>query len=1089
MELDKMVPSKGIRMNSLLASGIRFWEMPELIALNRLPMRATLTPWPDVNSALKETSNASPWTQSLNGDWAFRLVDRPEAVPVDFAEKDFDDSGWDRLPVPSNWPMHGYDRPHYTNVIMPFDNTPPRVPEANPTGLYRTRFRVPRAWRGRRVVLQVGGAESVLWVAVNGHEVGMSKDCRLPAEFDLTPYLQPGENVLAAMVIRWSDASYIEDQDQWWLGGIFRDVLLYSTPVDHLADVFATTTLDEACRDGRIRLEVRVDGDRIHREEGWKIVAQLFDHQGRPLLNPELDEKSSRDPVKRRGLQVLQCEVRRPRPWNHEHPYRYTLVVRLHNPAGELVDCTSCRVGFRRVEIRDRQLLINGQPVLIHGVNRHEHDDVLGKALTHEGMLADILLMKRHHVNAVRTSHYPNDPHWYDLCDEYGLYVFDEANLESHANYDTLCRDPRYREAFLARGSRMVIRDQNHPCVIAWSLGNESGYGPNHDAMAGWIRRYDPSRPIHYEGAVHGPWSQGPVDWIRTDNRLGTDIICPMYASIADIVRWAETTEDSRPLILCEYSHAMGNSNGSLAEYVAAFENHHGLQGGFIWEWVDHGLLHKSDSALGKPAPEYPIAASDVAAAHAECHRPGGAWFWAYGGDFGDRPNDGNFCCDGLIWPDRTPHPAMHEFKKLGQPVAVEAVDAARGRFRVRNRQWFSSLANLAGSWEMTVDGRPFAKGKLPRLKTPPQSTEDLRLKLPQPAMRPGEECHLTFRFRLAGATAWAEKGSELAWDQCSLPLRAVARRRPAKLPRLQIGLQADATLVVGKDMTCAVHSESGQLIRLEAGGRQVALSGPQPQIWRGATDNDGIRVCGENTYHVLWKWLKSGYDKMSLVPERKATVHRLSDGSVEIRSRHRTDGDTAVALRCEQRMIVHGDGWIETDCRFQIPKKAIEVPRLGVTLTLPAGFEDMEWFGRGPHESYCDRKAGAAIGRWRDTVTNRYVPYVMPQEHGNLTDVRWLAVRTPRTGLLIAATEGLIEASASHFAPNDLFQARHTHDLRPRPETIVNLDCRQRGLGTATCGPDTLEKYRILPGTYQFSWRMRLFDPRREDPGILVRG
>jgi beta-galactosidase len=723
-------------MSSLLAAGVRFWEMPELIALNRLPIHAT---WTRPGGGDGE---GAPTSLSLNGSWAFRLVGRPEEAPADFAAPDFDDADWGRLPVPSSWPMHGHGIPHYTNVVMPFENLPPRVPAENPTGLYRTRFRLPRGWRGKRIVLEVGGAESVLWVALNGQEVGMSKDSRLPAEFDLTPHLRAGENVLAAMVVRWSDASYVEDQDQWWMGGIFRDVTLHALPAERLADVAATATLDEACRDGHLRLQVRLDGDRVLREQGWRVEAQVLDPQGRPLLKHGLAEGHCSSRIVRQGLEVLECEVHRPRPWHHESPFLYTLLVSLRNPEGEVTDTVTCRIGFRRVEIRDRQLLVNGQPVLIHGVNRHEHDDVRGKALTREGMLADILLMKRHHVNAVRTSHYPNDPAWYDLCDEYGLYVFDEANLETHANYDTLCRDPRYREAFLARGARMVIRDHNHPCIIAWSLGNESGYGENHDAMAGWIRRHDPSRPIHYEGAVHGPWTQGPVDWTRADNRLGTDIICPMYASIADIVRWAETTADTRPLILCEYSHAMGNSNGSLADYVAAFEAHHGLQGGFIWEWVDHGLLRRADGPLGQPAPEYPIAAADVAAAQAECHRPGGDWFWAYGGDFGDRPNDGNFCCDGLVWPDRTPHPAMHEFKKLGQPVAVTAIDLARGRFRIRNRQWFGTLANLAGHWEMTVDGRPFAKGRLPRLTTSPQASEELRLKLPQPALQAGQEVH-----------------------------------------------------------------------------------------------------------------------------------------------------------------------------------------------------------------------------------------------------------------------------------------------------------------------------------------------------------
>jgi len=1070
-------------MGSLLAAGVRFWEMPELIALNRLPIHAALS-----RPALAGVEGV-PTSLCLNGPWAFRLVDRPEAAPADFAAPDFDDSGWGRLPVPSSWPMHGHGIPHYTNVVMPFANRPPRVPEENPTGLYRTRFRLPRGWRGQRVVISVGGAESVLWLALNGQEVGMGKDSRLPAEFDLTPHLRPGENVLAAMVVRWSDASYIEDQDQWWMGGIFRDVVLHALPPERLADVAATATLDEAGRDGHLRLEVRLAGDRVLHEPGWRVEAQVLDPRGRPLLPRGLDRDSAAGHVARQGLEVLECPVRRPRPWSHETPFLYTLAVALRSPQGEVADSVACRIGFRRIEIRDRQLLVNGQPVLIHGVNRHEHDDARGKALTREAMLADILLMKRHHVNAVRTSHYPNDPAWYDLCDEYGLYVVDEANLESHANYDTLCRDPRYREAFLARGARMVIRDRNHPCVIAWSLGNESGYGENHDAMAGWIRRHDPSRPLHYEGAVHGPWAQGPVDWTRADNRLATDIICPMYAGIADIVRWAKTTRDTRPLILCEYSHAMGNSNGSLADYVAAFEAHHGLQGGFIWEWVDHGLLRRADGPLGQPAPEYPLAEPDLATARAECHRPGGSWFWAYGGDFGDRPNDGNFCCDGLVWPDRTPHPAMHEFKKLGQPVAVAAIDLARGRFRIRNRQWFTTLANLAGSWEMTVDGRPFAKGRLPRLSTPPQDSEELRLKLPQPALRPGQEAHLAFRFALAADTAWAKRGHPMAWEQFALPLRSVARRRPPRPADMDILRTPDALVVAAADFSCAIDPADGQIRLLSTAKHDLGIAGPRPQLWRAATDNDGIRVCGENAHHLLWKWLKAGYHEKPFAPERPAAVRRAADGTVVLSVRHRLDGNDGAALaHCRQRLAFRGDGWIEGTAEFSLARHAPEAPRLGIGLVLPPGFEDMEWLGRGPHESYCDRQAGAAVGRWRDTVANRYVPYVMPQEHGNLTDVRWIAVANRRLGLLVAAQGELFQASASHFTAADLFAARHTCDLRPRPETFLDIDCRQRGLGTATCGPDTLAPYRIPPGPYRLAWRMRLFDPRRDDPGALAR-
>ena len=550
--------------------------------------------------------------------------------------------------------MHGYDRPHYTNVQMPWGNARPACPDANPTGLYRHGFEVPAEWNGRRIVLQIGGAESVLYVWVNGHPVGMGKDSRLPQEFDITDFVEWGKkNLLCCAVVKWSDATFIEDQDQWWMGGIFRDVFLYATAPTHIADVFALADLKPDLTTGLLTVTTKI-GFPGEPEDGWSVEAQLYGPGGAAvfsalLAGPLKAATKHRDheqaPL---GQVVLRAEVPTPSLWSSETPSLYTLTVALYSPAGDVVEATGCRLGFRRVEIGDRELQINGRPVLIRGMNRHEHDPVRGKAITRESMIADIQLMKRFNVNAVRTSDYPNAEAWYDLCDEYGLYLVDEANLESHAFQNEMCRDPAYASAFVERGLRMVERDKNHASVILWSLGNESGYGPNHDAMAGWIRHYDPSRPLFYEPAIWG-WDKTPGPslyelmgrwgWDRPKSgKPASDIICPMYFPISSLVKWAQfdDPDDRRPLILCEYSHAMGNSNGSLGDYWDAFEAYDGLQGGFIWEWVDHGLAQTT--ADGRP-------------------------YFAFGGDFGDKPNDLNFCCDGIVGADRVPHPALWEFK------------------------------------------------------------------------------------------------------------------------------------------------------------------------------------------------------------------------------------------------------------------------------------------------------------------------------------------------------------------------------------------------------------------------------------------
>lgn len=840
------------------------------------------------------------------------------------------------------------------------------------------------------------------------------------------------------------------------MAGIYRDVYLYSTADVRIEDVFARAGLDDALVGGNLSVTVRVRGTESY-PEGCRVRLQLYSPNGKPLFGrpPERSVPADDNPWSRANPEVtLERTIRSVRQWSAERPDLYTVVVTLVGPTGKTVEVTSCRVGFRRVEVRDRELRINGKPVLFRGVNRHDHDDVRGKAVTRESMLADARLMKQFNINAVRTCHYPNDPAWYDICDEYGLYVIDEANIESHAFYSRICRDPRWTAAFLDRGMRMVERDKNHPCVIEWSLGNESGYGPNHDAMAGWIRRRDPSRPIHYEGATHvDHWAGG---------HHGTDIVCPMYPSIDAIVRWAKTTNDHRPLIMCEYAHAMGNSSGSLKEYWEAIEKHHGLQGGYIWDWVDQGI-RKTDAD--------------------------GKTYWAYGGDFGEQPHDHNFCINGMIWPDRTPHPAMFEMKKLAQPVAVEAIDLKRGTIRIVNKQYFSDLQWLRGKWEMTVDGSVVLQGRLAPLKIPPGESMKVSLKLRRQLMIPGRECRLMLRFVTAGSQPWAPAGHEVAWEEFALP--SPERKRPKTQATaggsLELTERRDAVLVAGDELSVTFDRERGVMTSLRSKGRELLVDGPQLAVWRAPTDNDGYRHNPTMPGRPLAEWLRAGlHDPKRTTKQSDVSVN--PDGSITFHARHSVIGK-GVRFGFDHRHLytVFPDGTIGVENRIAVDSRMPELPRVGVQLVLSPGCNRLEWFGRGPHENYWDRKCGAAVGRYRGTVDGLFVPYILPQENGNHTDVRWLAVDNGRTAGLLVAGHPLFEFTASHHTADDLYNARHTNELQPRKETVLHLDLHQRGLGGQSCGPGTLDKYKLHAGAYRFAYALRTYSVGEQDVAVIA--
>lgn len=994
----------------------RFWEDPAQVGWRRLPMRATFFPVAAGWAPDTEEAGRNPFLLDLNGSWSFKLFDAPEEVPQLHEIGD-----WGTIEVPGNWTTQGYDHPHYTNVIMPFDNPPPTVPRRNPTGVYRRSFTITEEAIERRAVLHVGAAESCSVVYVNGRLVGMGKDSRLPTEYDITEYVSVGENDLAIVVIRWSDGSFVEDQDHWWMAGIHRDVFVLFRPKSYIRDVFAHADYDPETGAGTLDLEISV-------EPGYNdatVEAHLYDPDRERV--PEAHWSTPLGTDLTRGENVVKGQIALPSvaPWSSEQPSRYTLVIQLDTDTCG-TDVVPLRIGFRRVEIANRQLLINGRPVLIRGVNRHDHHPETGKTVDRDTMMKDIRLLKQFNFNAVRTSHYPNDPAWYELCDRYGIYLIDEANIESHAYYNEVCRDPGYRGAFLDRGSRMVERDKNHPSIIQWSLGNESGYGENHDALAGWIRRRDPSRPLHYEGAVRTT-STAEQRW--AGGQHATDTVCPMYPAVDDIRAWGEAGKDLRPLIMCEYSHAMGNSNGNLAEYWDVIRATPGLQGGFIWDWVDQGLTKTDEN---------------------------GRKYFAYGGDFGDEPNDGTFCINGMIWPDRTPHPACWEFKKLVQPIRVESLGA--GSVRITNERDFTDTSDLAFRATISREGAVVGSHDV---EVPPIAPgESIAVELSE-----GDDTYdadtVTVSAYLAAETPWADAGHEVAWEQ-------VRSGETEKDPRPLVPCRPAAEtfdFACGR-MEVTFDPEARSPVSLAFDGKELLAAPPSLTIWRPPIDNDGIAHVPDEPQRVLSRWRRLGL--------QGSTVSRSTmafDGNAVAIAGEIVAGDGATTLPFREKYHV---GRVDGDARlvvtYEVDATIEDLPRIGCAWTFLAGYEQVEWTGRGPHENYPDRKRGARFGRFKRSMDAMYVPYIHPQENGlrcDVSDVTLLGENLPPVRFEFAVP---LMFRALHVGDDELTQAKHTNEVDRREETFLHIDVHQRGLGGASCGPDALPEYRSRVGTYKWS-------------------
>lgn len=967
---------------------LRPWEAPEVTSWGRLPMNAV---------------DRRAQALSLDGDWRFQLLPTPTA-PV--AED------WSSARVPGAWTLQDTDDlPWYTNVRMPWADFPPASPAANPTGVYEREFDVPAAWTGRRIVLQVGAAESVLLVHVEGRPVGISKDSHLAAEFDLSDIVRPGASATVRLtVVKWSDATHIEDQDQWWHGGITRSVLLYATDPLYLADVTV-----RAPASGELRVDCRVRGAGGALPEGWYVTGEI---DGQLLLHDaEFDRANAEDDRVSDflGEPRLGAHVSDVRTWTAETPELYGLTVRLHRADGTVADTSYQRVGFRDVEIVGRDLLVNGERIYVRGVNRHDFHPLTGRTVSQGDMRADLALLKRFGFNAIRTAHYPNDPALYDLADELGLYVVDEANIESHDHAHEIADDPRYLNAFVDRVSRMVLRDKNHPSVIIWSLGNESDYGANHDAAAGWLRRHDPTRPLQYEGAAKLGWA---------DPAVASDIACPMYAPLVDCVAHALSGEQTKPLIQCEYSHAMGNSNGTLADHWAAIESTPGLQGGFIWEFWDHGILQSVNS--GRPFGRSGAGLYDNGVA-----APG--LRWAYGGDFGETIHDGAFIADGVVFPDRTPKPVMYEHREIAAPVRLKA-------FRhegpvVANHQCFRGLDWLAATWELALaDGRTLtAPAELPDLRPGETAAVPLPVELPAD----GGEAWLTLRVTTAGDEPWAPRGTEICTPQ--LLLRAAPDVPDVSEPTV-----------------------AGPRVKVDGDGLLVhplLTSAPTLSLWRAPTDNDELGG-------MAARWQDWGLD--SLV--RKAVDVRRDGGSVRVLAEY---AGNAGVIRHEQ-VFTPVRGGIRVEESAELPDVYADVARVGSVFETVSGLDLLEWYGQGPWESYPDRAAGAPVGYHSAPVDSLFTPYLRPQESGGRHGVRRFRLSAPDATGLSVVLDRPRQVSVTRFRAEDLAAATHHDQLTPRPGCVVHIDAAHRGLGTASCGPDTFPSYLLQPGTHRWAWTLR---------------
>ena len=1017
------------------------WEDPQVNAINREPARAISFPLASVQAALTADEPLTPFKISLNGKWDYMWHGSPDDRPVYFYRTDFDASQWYRIDVPCCVEMKGYGVPNYTNVRYPHQSNPPYIGTAyNPVSSYRRTFTVPEAWRGRPVFIRFDGVYSAFYLWLNGKKVGYSEDSKLPAEFNLTPYLKEGKNLLAVEVYRWSDGSYLEDQDMFRFSGIYRDVSLFSPPPVELHDFRVRTLLDSACKDAEFALQVKarsLDG----KAHTATLSARLFDAGYKPVYRP-IQMKFSLNGSGKDEAAEIKIPAPAPRLWSAEDPYLYTLVMVLTGADGSR-DYRSCKVGFRRVEIRNGTVLFNGQPIKFKGVNRHESCPEGGRTISRDLMLKDILLFKQNNINTVRTSHYPNHYYWYRLCDRYGIYVVAEANVESHGmgyGRESLGHPKAWMKAHVERNVNQVENYKNHPSIFMWSLGNEAGPGKNFEAASAAVRALDKSRLVHYERY----------------NQIA-DVDSAMYRSVSSL--YSRGRNRNKPFFMCEYAHAMGNAMGNFREYWDAYYSSPSLAGGCIWDWVDQAVWKETDR-IGPDGKR--------------------VRYLAYGGDFDDQPNDGPFVCNGVVDPFRNPGPKLAEVKRVHQNVKVSTDNAAKGKAEVWNRFGFTDLSSFEARWALARDGETIASGTLDLPALAPLSRKVIDIPVPEIEPEAGAEYFYRVSFHLKADTPWAKKGHEIAASQLPFLVAAKPNSVPApvrELPKLDLQESDDAFTVKGDDFEIRVSRLTGTLSKVVYGDRTILsdvqgiVHGPQVNTFRAFVDND--------------VWMRNGYYASGLTQMRyhahPSVAEKISDSAVCIRTCVNADSIKSSRFVHSSEYIILGDGTVSVRNTLVPEGSMPTLPRLGVKMALDGNLEHMAFYGRGPMENYIDRKDCADIGYYESTVTDQFVDYVRPQENGCKCDVRWAAFTDGEgRGVLFSFPKPLF-MTALHYTSEDLEFARHRQGqqriFNPPPvrkEICLSLDVCQLGLGGASCGPRPLDAYTFRAEPVSFIYLMR---------------
>ncbi len=1015
------------------------WENQQVTGINKEPVHATSIPYGAMSEAVNCDIHQSIYYKSLNGKWQFNWSPTPAKSPKDFYKNKYDATGWDCIPVPSNWQMHGYGTPIYTNIEYPFEKNPPKIAgkNGNPVGSYLHPFNVPEQWKDRQVFIHFDGVQSAFYLWINGKKVGYSQCSRTPAAFNITPYLKAGKNRLAAKVFRWSDGSYLEDQDGWRLSGIFRDVYLYAAPQLHIHDFFAYADLDKQYRNAKLTVQADISNFASEIQSGT-LRLSLFDQKLHPVdIQGDAYVYAGDIKAGEKTTVTIKTNISAPEKWSAEHPYLYTLVLALDDSKEKTVEWTSCKFGFRDIEVRDKQVLINGQPIMFKGVNRIEHHPLTGHTLSLKQMIEEAKLMKRHNINCVRTSHYPSDPKWYDVCDEYGIYVIDEANVESHGmryGEESLAHDTSWEKAHVERMAAMVERDKNHPSVVLWSFGNEAGVGVNFKAMSVATKAIDHTRPTHYHFVLNDtiPETIGGND--------------PSRYLMVDELASVGRSDDPRPYLLNEYAHAMGNSVGNLKEYMDTFEYYPRLIGGCIWDWIDQGIEKTASN---------------------------GEQYYAYGGDFGDQPNDKNFCLNGLIFPDLSLPPKIQEVKKVYQNIDFVLVDTVRPTIEIINKHHFQNLTAYNFKWTLLKNGDAYDNGRLGRINLNPGEKQKVSIPVAG-KISDKHEFYLIISAALNENTMWADKGYEVAWEQFQLtPFKALCPEKRGI--SLNVTNEADVLTISGEHFTLTFDKQQGLISEWVHKQKSLLKRGPVINIWRAPTDNDGgygklLKDWGNRFSN---DWVAAGYDRM----KDEHTGTELLDENEEMVSwvsRHRLfpeDSDSGFIVN--QTYEIHKDGIISIKTAIEPKGNLPALPRLGLEMVLEDDFNTFSWYGRGPHENYIDRNYGAKMGIYNSSVDELYVPYIVPQEYGNRSDVRWARLINDTWRGIRVFSDRPFETSVHAYETMDIANATHTIDLEKGQEIYWFIDYQQTGLGNGSCGPGPLGKYILQPKPVSFTFCM----------------